>query len=82
MTSPIRPRFDQKTNNQSFFRFFHRIGLSMEKKNFERKSGKKIIIKPITKPNANRKAQYKINLISNYGSIWDSLILLKLKTFC
>ena len=65
MTSPIRPRSDQKTSNQSFFRFFHRIGLSMEKKNFERKSGNKIIIKPITKPNANRKAQYKIHLISN-----------------
>ena len=64
MTSPVRPRSDQKTSNQSFFRFFHRIGLFMEKKN-ERKSGKKIIIKPITKPNANRKAQYKINLISD-----------------
>ena len=32
MTSPVRPRSDQKTNNQSFFRFFHRTGLSMEKK--------------------------------------------------
>ena len=39
-----------------------------ERKKLERKSKKKkIIIKPLTrpKPNANRKAQYKINLISN-----------------
>ena len=38
-----------------------------KKKKLERKSGKKIIIKPLIRPksNANRKAQYKINLISN-----------------
>ena len=42
MTSPVRPRSDQKTSNQSFFRFFHRTGLSMEKKKLNENQEKKL----------------------------------------
>ena len=64
MMSPIRPsvgsRSDQKTVASPF------TG-SYKKKNLNKNLEKKIIIKPLTrpKPNANKKAQYKINLISD-----------------
>ena len=65
MMSPIRPsvgsRSDQKTVASPF------SGSYKKKKNLNENLEKKIIIKPLTrpKPNANRKVQYKINLISD-----------------
>jgi len=66
MTSLIKvgSRFEQKTSNQSPFRFFtilvyKTMEKTKKKKKFERKSRKKIKIKPLMKPKpyANRKAQ-------------------------
>ena len=64
MMSPIWPsvgsQSDQKTVASPF-------SGSYKKKNLNENLEKKIIIKPLTrpKPNANKKAQYKINLISD-----------------